>query len=80
LSMERMVLSLTPVEKYPFSREMNILLEMLIVGLVLIPMYWVSEKLVGSYGKWVTVAVAGALFHGIFEVTGLNAAYVAGKK
>ena len=59
---------------------MNILVEMLIVGLVLIPMYWVSEKLVGSYGKWVTVAVSGALFHGIFEVTGLNAAYVAGKK
>lgn len=75
-----MVLLLTPVEKYPFSREMNILLEMLIVGLVLIPMYWVSEKLVGSYGKWVTVAVAGALFHGLFEITGLNAAYVAGKK
>lgn len=59
---------------------MNILLEMLIVGLVLIPMYWVAEKLVGSYGKWVTIAVAGALFHGVFEVTGLNAAYVAGKK
>jgi hypothetical protein len=75
-----MVLFLTPLEKYPFSREMNILVEMLIVGLVLIPMYWVAEKLVGSYGKWVTVAVAGALFHGIFEVTGLNAAYVAGKK
>ena len=53
---------------------------MLIVGVVLIPMVWISEKLVGSYGKWVTVAVAGALFHGLFEVTGLNAAYVASKK
>ena len=53
---------------------------MLIVGLVLIPMYWISERLVGSYGKWATIAVAGALFHGLFEVTGLNAAYVAGKK
>lgn len=59
---------------------MNILLEMIIVGLVLIPMVWVSEKLVGSYGKWVTIAVAGALFHGLFEITGLNAAYVASKK
>lgn len=59
---------------------MNILLEMIAVGLVLIPMYWISEKLVGSYGKWVTVFVAGALFHGIFEVTGLNAAYAQGKK
>lgn len=64
----------------PFPRAMNILVEMLIVGVVLIPMYWVAEKLVGSYGKWVTIAVAGALFHGLFEVTGLNAAYVAGKK
>ena len=73
-------MSRTRVEKYPFSREMNILVEMVIIGVVLIPMYWIAETLVGSYGKWVTVAVAGALFHGLFEVTGLNAAYVAGKK
>lgn len=59
---------------------MNLLVEMIAVGLVLIPMYWVAEKLVGSYGKWVTVAVAGALFHGLFEVTGLNKAYAQGKK
>lgn len=59
---------------------MNILVEMIAVGLVLIPMMWISEKLVGSYGKWVTVFVAGALFHGLFEVTGLNKAYAQGKK
>lgn len=53
---------------------------MIAVGLVLIPMMWISEKLVGSYGKWVTVFVAGALFHGLFEVTGLNKAYAQGKK
>ncbi len=39
-------------------------------------MYWIADKLVGSYGKWVTLFVAGALFHLTFEVTGLNKAYV----
>lgn len=58
---------------------MNVLLEALIVGLALIPIYWVAEKVVGSYGKWVTLFVAGAGFHLLFEVTGLNAAYVKGK-
>lgn len=65
---------------YPFSREMNIFVEMIIVGIVLIPMMALAESLVGGYGKWVTIVVAGALFHGLFEVTGLNAAYVASKK
>ena len=59
---------------------MNVLLEALIVGLVLIPMYWVAEKLVGGRGKWVTLFVAGALFHLTFEVTGLNKAYVMQKR
>lgn len=55
---------------------MNVLLEALIIAVVLIPIYWVAEKVVGSYGKWVTIAAAGAAFHLLFEVTGLNAAYV----
>jgi hypothetical protein len=55
---------------------MNILVEVIIVGLFLIPMYWISEKLVGSYGKWVTVFTAGALFHLVAEVLGINRAYV----
>ena len=59
---------------------MNVLLEALIVGLVLIPIYWAAEKAVGSYGKWATIAVAGAVFHLLFEVTGLNAAYVKSKR
>lgn len=54
---------------------MNVLLEAVIVGLVLIPIYWVAEKVVGGRGKWVTLFVAGALFHLTFEVTGLNKAY-----
>lgn len=58
---------------------MNVLLEALIIAVVLIPIYWVAEKVVGSYGKWVTIAVAGASFHLLFEVTGLNAAYVKAK-
>lgn len=59
---------------------MNVLLEAVLVGLVLIPMYWVAEKLVGGRGKWVTLFVAGALFHLTFEVTGLNKAYAMQKQ
>ena len=59
---------------------MNVLLEALIVGLVLLPLYWAAETVVGSYGKWVTLFVAGAAFHLLFEVTGLNAAYVKTKR
>jgi hypothetical protein len=59
---------------------MNLLFELIVVGLFLIPMFWVAEKLVGSYGKWVTVFVAGALFHLVAEITGVNKAYVMTKK
>jgi hypothetical protein len=59
---------------------MNVLLEALLVGLILLPLYWAAEKVVGSYGKWVTLFVAGAAFHLLFEVTGLNAAYVRSKR
>lgn len=54
---------------------MNVLLEAGIIGLVLLPLYWIAERVVGSYGKWVTLFVAGAGFHLLFEVTGLNKAY-----
>jgi len=59
---------------------MNVLIEALIVGLILVPVYWVAEKLLGGYGKWVVVFAAGALFHLGAEVTGLNAAYISTKK
>lgn len=59
---------------------MNVLLEALIVGLVLIPIYWVADLVVGAQGKWITIFTAGAMFHLLFEVTGLNKAYVQGKK
>ena len=59
---------------------MNVLLEAVLVGLILLPLYWVAEKLVGSYGKWVTLFVAGASFHLLFEVTGLNASYAKTKR
>jgi hypothetical protein len=59
---------------------MNVLLEALLVGLILVPVYWVAEKLLGGYSKWVVVFVAGALFHLAAEVTGLNAAYIATKR
>ena len=59
---------------------MNVLLEAIVIGLVLLPIYWAAEKVVGSYGKWATIFVAGAAFHLLFEVTGLNAAYVRTKR
>lgn len=59
---------------------MNVLLEAVIVGLVLLPIYWAAEKVVGSYGTWVTLFVAGAAFHLLFEVTGLNAYYARTKR
>jgi hypothetical protein len=61
-------------------RTMNVLLEALIVGLILVPVYWVVEKLLPGYSKWVVVFVAGAGFHLAAEVTGLNAAYIATKR
>lgn len=59
---------------------MNVLLEAVFVGLILLPIYWVAETLVGSSGKWVTLFVAGAAFHLLFEVTGLNAYYAKTKR
>lgn len=59
---------------------MNVFFEAILVGLMLIPVYWISEKIVGSYGNWVIVFVSGALFHLIAEVTGINKAYIMTKK
>jgi hypothetical protein len=53
---------------------MNVLLEALIVGVGLIVVYWVVEKL--GYSKWVTLFLAGVAFHLLAEVSGVNAAYV----
>lgn len=55
---------------------MNVLLEATFVGLFLLPVFWVSERLFRGYGKWVVVFAAGALFHLVAEVTGVNKAYV----
>ena len=58
---------------------MNILFEALLVGLALIPAMWAVEKLLPGQGKWVKVFAAGALFHLVAEVTGVNKAYVMSK-
>jgi hypothetical protein len=53
---------------------MYFLLEALLVGLFLLPVYWVAEK--AGFSKWVTVFLAGVLFHLTAELTGINKAYV----
>ncbi len=59
---------------------MNVLLEAILVGLFLIPVFWIAEKIATPYGKFAVVFVAGALFHLIAEITGINQAYVMTKK
>lgn len=59
---------------------MNVLLEAVLVGLFLIPVFWIAEKIATPYGKFAVVFVAGALFHLIAEITGINQAYVMTKK
>jgi len=56
---------------------MNVFLEALIVGLFFLPVYWIAEK--AGYSKWMTLFLAGALFHLLAEVTGVNHAYVVSK-
>lgn len=56
------------------------LLEAVFVGLFLLPVYWVAERLLSGYGKWVVVFAAGALFHLVAEVSGINRAYVMTKR
>lgn len=57
---------------------MNVFLEAVFVGLFLVVVFWGTEKL--GFRKWVTVFLAGALFHLIAEVLGINKAYVESKK
>ena len=53
---------------------MNVFLEAVLVGLFLLPVFCVSEKF--GFSKWITVFVAGVLFHLIAEFSGINKAYV----
>lgn len=58
---------------------MNVFFEAVIVGLILIPVYYVAETLFRSYGKVAVIFAAGVLFHLGAEVTGINKAYVLSK-
>lgn len=53
---------------------MHFLFEALFVGLFFLPVYWVAEKF--GFSKWITLFIAGALFHIVAELTGVNRAYV----
>ena len=57
---------------------MNFLIEAILVGLLLIPVYWIVEK--AKLSKWVTVFLAGVLFHIFAELSGINRAYVISKR
>jgi hypothetical protein len=56
---------------------MHYLLEAVLVGLFFLPIFYVTEKL--GMSKWVTLFIAGALFHVVAELTGINRAYVLAK-
>lgn len=58
---------------------MNVFFEALLVGLFLLPMGWTVEKLLPGQSKWVRLFTAGALFHLVAEVLGINKAYVLSK-
>jgi hypothetical protein len=53
---------------------MNVLFEAVLVGLFLLPVFWVTEKF--GFSKWITIFIAGVLFHLTAEFTGINKAYV----
>jgi hypothetical protein len=53
---------------------MYFLYEAVLVGLFLLPVFWVAEKF--GFSKWITVFIAGALFHLTAEFSGINKAYV----
>jgi hypothetical protein len=61
---------------FRFVDTMNVFVEALLVGLFLIPAFLLAERLVGAYGKFAVIGVAGSLFHLIAEITGVNKAYV----
>jgi hypothetical protein len=53
---------------------MHFLFEAVLVGLFLLPIFYVAE--LAGLSKWVTVFLAGALFHLTAELTGINRSYV----
>ena len=57
---------------------MHFLFEAVLVGLFLLPVFWVAEK--AGFSKWITIFLAGALFHITAELTGINRAYVLTKQ
>lgn len=57
---------------------MNFLIEAILVGLLLIPVFFIVEK--AKLSKWVTVFLAGVLFHIFAELSGINRAYVISKR
>jgi hypothetical protein len=59
---------------------MNVLFEAIFVGLFLLPIYFVAEKLASGYGKMTVVFLSGALFHIVAEILGINKYYVQMKK
>ena len=57
---------------------MNFLIEAILVGLLLIPVFFIVEK--AKLSKWVTIFLAGVVFHIFAELSGINRAYVISKR
>jgi hypothetical protein len=43
-----------------------------------LPVYWIAEK--AGYSKWITIFLAGVLFHLVADFSGINHAYVLSKR
>ena len=56
---------------------MHFLLEAVLVGLFLLPIFYVAE--LAGLSKWATIFLAGALFHLTAELSGINRAYALAK-
>lgn len=53
-----------------------VLIEAIIVGLFLVVLYFIIDKVLPKQNMYIKLFVSGLLFHIIFEYTGLNVYYV----
>ena len=53
----------------------TVAIEATVVGACLVVLYWAINQVLGGWEQWIKLFVSGALFHLVFEYTGLNMWY-----